>query len=108
MGIPIDGASVNPARSFGPAVIVGGQALGQLWLFLIAPLVGAVVGVAVYMSFHRVGDDAITSPAGSTGGLPATARSAAGGENATAATDNGPSVIADKPTGSTDPPGGGQ
>jgi len=64
MGIPIDGASVNPARSFGPAVLVGGQALSQLWLFLIAPLVGAVFGVAVYMLFHRIGDDAITPPAG--------------------------------------------
>lgn len=59
MGIPIDGASVNPARSFGPAVIAGGQALSQLWLFLTAPLVGAVLGVAVYMLFHRVRDDAV-------------------------------------------------
>jgi aquaporin Z len=107
MGIPIDGASVNPARSFGPAVIVGGQALSQLWLFLIAPLVGAVVGVAVYISFHRVSDDAITAPAGSTGGLPAM-RAAAGGEKATAATDDGPPVIVDEPTGSADPPDGEQ
>jgi aquaporin Z len=104
MGIPIDGASVNPARSFGPAVIVGGQALSQLWVFLIAPLVGAVVGVAVYMFFHRVSDDAITAPAGSTGGRPATPRPAAGGHKATAATDNGPPVTTDKPTGSADPP----
>lgn len=74
-GIPIDGASVNPARSFGPAVIVGGTALSQLWLFLIAPLVGAVFGVAVYLLFHRAGDEGVRGsavvplggPAGSAG-----------------------------------------
>lgn len=44
VGIQVTGVSVNPARSFGPAVLVGGQALSQLWLFLIAPLVGAVLG----------------------------------------------------------------
>jgi aquaporin Z len=52
MGIPIDGASVNPARSFGPAIVVGGQALSQLWLFLLAPLVGAVLAAGVFMLFH--------------------------------------------------------
>jgi Major intrinsic protein len=52
MGIAVDGASVNPARSFGPAVVVGGLALSQLWLFLIAPLVGAVLGAGVFMLFH--------------------------------------------------------
>jgi len=55
MGIPIDGASVNPARSFGPAVVVGGLALSQLWLFLVSPLVGAVVGVGVYVLLQRLG-----------------------------------------------------
>jgi aquaporin Z len=82
MGIPIDGASVNPARSFGPAVLVGGQTLGQLWLFLIAPLVGAVFGVAVYMLFHRVGDDAITAPGGDTSSRTATPGQAPGEGNA--------------------------
>lgn len=43
VGIQVTGVSVNPARSFGPAVIVGGVALSQLWLFLIAPLVGAAI-----------------------------------------------------------------
>lgn len=43
VGIQVTGVSVNPARSFGPAVIVGGTAIGQLWLFLIAPLIGAVL-----------------------------------------------------------------
>jgi aquaporin Z len=41
VGIQVTGVSVNPARSFGPAVIVQGQALGQLWLFIVAPLIGA-------------------------------------------------------------------
>lgn len=44
VGIHVTGVSVNPARSFGPAVLVGGQALSQLWLFIIAPAVGAVIG----------------------------------------------------------------
>jgi aquaporin Z len=44
VGIHVTGVSVNPARSFGPAVLVGGQALSQLWLFIVAPLVGAVIG----------------------------------------------------------------
>lgn len=43
VGIQVTGVSVNPARSFGPAVIVGGQALDQLWLFIVAPLVGAAL-----------------------------------------------------------------
>ena len=41
VGIQVTGVSVNPARSFGPAVFVQGQALSQLWLFIIAPLLGA-------------------------------------------------------------------
>lgn len=41
VGIQVTGVSVNPARSFGPAVIVGGPAITQLWLFMIAPLIGA-------------------------------------------------------------------
>ena len=43
VGIQITGVSVNPARSFGPAVFVGGAALSQLWLFIIAPLIGAAL-----------------------------------------------------------------
>ncbi|MEX1249685.1 MAG: aquaporin Z [Hyphomonas sp.] len=43
VGIQVTGVSVNPARSFGPAIIVGGTAISQLWLFLIAPLVGAAL-----------------------------------------------------------------
>lgn len=41
VGIQVTGVSVNPARSFGPAIIVGGTAISQLWLFIVAPLIGA-------------------------------------------------------------------
>jgi aquaporin Z len=48
IGIPLTGTSVNPARSFGPAIILGGQAIRQLWLFIVAPLVGgALAALAV-------------------------------------------------------------
>jgi len=43
VGIPITGTSVNPARSLGPAVFVGGEALTQLWLFWVAPIIGGVM-----------------------------------------------------------------
>jgi aquaporin Z len=43
-GIQITGVSVNPARSFGPALLVGGHALSQLWLFLVVPSVAGIVG----------------------------------------------------------------
>jgi len=46
--IPVTGTSVNPARSTGPAVFVGGWALAQLWIFWVAPLVGAVAAGIVY------------------------------------------------------------
>lgn len=48
VGIPITGTSVNPARSLGPAVFVGGDALAQLWLFIVAPLLGAVIAAIVW------------------------------------------------------------
>jgi len=48
VGIPLDGTSVNPARSFGPALFAGGDALSQVWLFILAPLVGALVAAAAW------------------------------------------------------------
>ncbi len=48
VSIPVTGTSVNPARSTGPALIVGGWALGQLWLFWVAPLLGAVLAGYVH------------------------------------------------------------
>lgn len=48
IGIPVTNLSVNPARSTGPAVFVGGWALSQLWLFWVAPIVGAALAGGVY------------------------------------------------------------
>lgn len=48
IGIPITNLSVNPARSTGPALFVGGWAIGQLWLFWIAPIIGAALAGVVY------------------------------------------------------------
>ena len=47
VGIPITGTSVNPARSLGPALIVGGTALSQLWLFWVAPIIGGLLASVV-------------------------------------------------------------
>jgi aquaporin Z len=52
IGIPITGTSVNPARSLGPALIVGGTALHQVWLFIVAPLVGAAVGAGLHVALY--------------------------------------------------------
>ena len=51
IGIPVTNLSVNPARSTGPAVFVGGWALGQLWMFWVAPIVGAAIAGVVYSVF---------------------------------------------------------
>jgi len=48
VGIPITGTSVNPARSLGPALIVGGAALSQLWLFWVAPIIGGLLAAALW------------------------------------------------------------
>lgn len=50
ISIPVTNTSVNPARSTGPALIVGGLALHQLWIFWVAPIVGAVLGGRLYRS----------------------------------------------------------
>ncbi len=49
VGIPFTGTSVNPARSFGPALFAGGDALSQLWLFIVAPLVGGAIAAGVHV-----------------------------------------------------------
>lgn len=51
--IPVTNTSVNPARSIGPALFVGGWALEQVWLFIVAPIVGAVVGAIAYKAVHE-------------------------------------------------------
>ena len=48
ISIPVTNTSVNPARSTGPALIVGGWAIAQLWMFWVAPLLGAVIGGVTY------------------------------------------------------------
>jgi aquaporin Z len=63
VGIPITNTSVNPARSIGPAIFVGGWALQQLWLFIVAPLVGAAVAAGVYSAI-RLPDVVISTPQG--------------------------------------------
>jgi len=48
VGIPITGTSVNPARSLGPAIIVGGEALTQVWLFWLAPIIGGILAAILW------------------------------------------------------------
>ena len=56
VGIPITNLSVNPARSIGPAIFVGGWALGQLWLFIVAPLIGAAVASVLHTWLFAPGE----------------------------------------------------
>ncbi|MGN0584555.1 MAG: MIP family channel protein [Ruminococcus sp.] len=49
LGIPFTGTSVNPARSLGPALFAGGEALSQVWVFIVAPLIGAAIAAIVHM-----------------------------------------------------------
>jgi aquaporin Z len=53
VAIPIDGTSVNPARSLGPALFVGGTALNQLWLFIVAPIIGGILAAVVWKTFKQ-------------------------------------------------------
>jgi aquaporin Z len=56
ISIPVTNTSVNPARSTGPALFVGGWALAQLWLFWVAPIVGAALAGLFYQWFPRGGE----------------------------------------------------
>jgi len=56
ISIPVTNTSVNPARSTGVAIFVGGWAIAQLWLFWVAPIVGAVIGSAIYRLIGREKD----------------------------------------------------
>jgi aquaporin Z len=53
ISIPVTNTSVNPARSTGPALFVGGWAIGQLWLFWVAPIIGAIIAGATYPWLSR-------------------------------------------------------
>jgi aquaporin Z len=52
VGIPVTNASINPARSLGPAVFVGGTALAQLWLFIVAPVIGGILAALAWKYFE--------------------------------------------------------
>jgi aquaporin Z len=73
VGIPVTNLSVNPARSIGPAVFVGGWALSQLWLFIVAPLIGALLGAVVHSILFTGSEEidaqasAVAAPAHTTG-----------------------------------------
>lgn len=56
VGIHITGTSVNPARSFGPAIFAGGKAISQLWLFVVAPIVGGVAAALVWQGLFAPKD----------------------------------------------------
>ena len=61
VGIPVTNLSVNPARSTGPAVFVGGWAIHQLWLFWVAPLVGGALGGGIYSLLFGERSEAATA-----------------------------------------------
>jgi aquaporin Z len=63
VGIPVTNLSVNPARSTGPALFVGGWALAQLWMFWIAPIVGAAIAGVAYGAFARAEEPAMARAA---------------------------------------------
>lgn len=54
ISIPVTNTSVNPARSTGPAIFVGDWALDQLWMFWLAPLIGATIGALIYNSIFQI------------------------------------------------------
>ena len=60
VSIPITNTSVNPARSIGPALFAGGDAIAQLWLFIVAPLLGAAIAGVTYALI--VGGDDLVAP----------------------------------------------
>jgi len=53
VGIPITGTSVNPARSIGPALFAGGEAIPQLWLFIVAPIIGGILAAMVWKCLSK-------------------------------------------------------
>jgi len=64
IGIPVTGTSVNPARSLGPALVVGGTALSQVWLFIVAPLIGAGIAGYLFKSGILAADDVVPDRGG--------------------------------------------
>jgi MIP family channel proteins len=62
VGGPVTGGSMNPARSFGPAVFAGGEALRSVWLYLVAPPVGAILAALLYEAIRLHSDEAQGAP----------------------------------------------
>jgi aquaporin Z len=56
IGIPVTNLSVNPARSTGPAIFVGDWAIAELWLFWVAPIIGGILGGALYAQIFESRD----------------------------------------------------
>src|SRR5262249_11142388 len=75
VGIPITGTSVNPARSLGPALVVGGTALSQVWLFIVAPLVGGVFAAGLHRLLDAEEDIQLAAEAREPGQVADTASS---------------------------------
>jgi len=71
VGIPLDGTSVNPARSLGPALFAGGSSLAHVWLFIVAPLIGAAVAFVVVraLSTPLVTEEAALEAEAATSGV---------------------------------------
>ena len=59
IGIPLTGTSVNPARALGPALVVGGTALSQVWVFIVAPLAGAIIAALIHMLLADLSKDTL-------------------------------------------------
>lgn len=57
IGVPLTGTSVNPARSLAPAFFAGGDALAQVWVFILAPLVGAALAAVVFKTFFHIKEE---------------------------------------------------
>ena len=53
MGIPLTGTSVNPARSLAPAIFLGGTALKQVWVFIVAPFIGSALAAYTYKGLNK-------------------------------------------------------
>jgi aquaporin Z len=62
IGIPVTNLSVNPVRSTGPAIFVGGWALGQLWLFWVAPILGGLAGGGIYRTLFAEESGGLAEP----------------------------------------------
>jgi aquaporin Z len=61
VGIPVTNTSVNPARSTGPALVVGGWAIAQLWAFWVAPIAGGLLGAGTYRALERFSTERLAS-----------------------------------------------